>query len=182
MDACGLPNPPGTPTASPRVLVVDDEPVTARGFARVLAAEGSDVTVSHAAQEAAALATAQGFDVIVSDVSMPDMNGLDLLRTIRLADLDVPMIFLTGSPALESAVQAIEYGAFRYLTKPIAGDELVDVVGRAVRLHKMARVRREAAREQLGRPIGDRASLEAHFQSALQGLWMAAQPIVSWRN
>jgi EAL domain-containing protein (putative c-di-GMP-specific phosphodiesterase class I)/CheY-like chemotaxis protein len=165
-----------------RVLVVDDEPVTARGYARLLAAEGYDVTVAHAGQEAAALAASRGFDVIVSDLAMPDMDGLGLLRAIRRADLDVPMIFLTGSPALESAVRAIEYGAFRYLTKPVATAELVDVVGRAVRLHRLARVRREAARADMGRPIGDRAGLEAHFAAALQSIWIAAQPIVSWRN
>jgi EAL domain-containing protein (putative c-di-GMP-specific phosphodiesterase class I)/CheY-like chemotaxis protein len=172
-----------TPAMSnPRVLVVDDEPVTARGYARLLTAEGYDVVVAHAGQEAAVLAASQGFDVIVSDLGMPDMDGLALLRAIRRSDLDVPMIFLTGSPALESAVQAIEYGAFRYLMKPVSGAELVDVVARAVRLHRLARVRREAARADLGRPIGDRAGLEAHFSAAMQSLWMAAQPIVSWKT
>ena len=173
---------PATATHSGRVLVVDDEPVTARGYARLLAAEGYDVTVAHAGKEAAGLAASLGFDVVVSDLGMPDMDGLGLLRTIRSTDLDVPMIFLTGSPALETAVRAIEYGAFRYLLKPVAGAELVDVVSRAVLFHKLARVRREAAREHLGRPIGDRAGLEAHFAKAVSGLWMAAQPIVSWSS
>jgi EAL domain-containing protein (putative c-di-GMP-specific phosphodiesterase class I) len=77
---------------------------------------------------------------------------------------------------------AIEYGAFRYLVKPIAPDAMLDVVARAVRVHKLARVRREAAavRELEGKPIGDRDGLEARFASGIDKLWVAAQPIISW--
>jgi len=164
------------------VLVVDDEPVTARSYARALAAGGFKVSVANDGHEAAALAKARVFDVIVSDIAMPDMDGLGLLRVIRETDLDVPMIFMTGSPALESALAAIEYGAFRYLVKPIAPDAMIDAVTRAVRVHKLARVRREAAalQEMEGKQIGDRAGLEARFASAVEKLWVAAQPIVSW--
>ena len=113
---------------------------------------------------------------------MPDMDGLALLRDIRQTDLDVPMIFMTGSPALETALEAIEYGAFRYLLKPVPLDQLLGVVNRAVAVHKLARVRREASlvKELEGKPIGDRAGLEAKFTSAVEKLWVAAQPIVSW--
>ncbi len=120
------------------VLVVDDEPVTARGYARALSAAGYKVNVAHDGREAAAMAKAHSFDVIVSDIAMPDMDGLALLRTIRESDLDVPMIFMTGSPALESAVTAIEYGAFRYLVKPISPDAMLEAVARAVRVHNLA--------------------------------------------
>jgi EAL domain-containing protein (putative c-di-GMP-specific phosphodiesterase class I) len=172
----------GGVAAPARVLVVDDEPVTARSYARALHAAGFDVAVAHDGREAAALAKSQAFDVVVSDIAMPDMDGLALLRAIRQTDLDVPMIFMTGSPALESAVAAIEYGAFRYLLKPVAPAALLDVVQRGVRVHRLARVRREAAmvRELDGKPIGDRAGLEARFLSAVSQLWVAAQPIVSW--
>jgi EAL domain-containing protein (putative c-di-GMP-specific phosphodiesterase class I) len=167
---------------TPEILVVDDEPVTARSYARALAAGGYKVSVAHDGREAAALAKSRPFEVIVSDIAMPDMDGLALLRVIRETDLDVPMIFMTGSPALESAMAAIEYGAFRYLVKPIAPDALMDAVARAVVVHKLARVRREAAavRELEGKQIGDRAGLEARFASGVEKLWVAAQPIVSW--
>ena len=165
-----------------KVLVVDDEPVTARSYARALTAAGYRVTIAHDGREAAALAKTSGFDVVVSDIAMPDMDGLALLRAIRQSDLDVPMVFMTGSPAIESAVQAIEYGAFRYLLKPVAPAALLDVVERAARVHRLAKVRREAVlvRELDGKPIGDRAGLEARFASALEKLWVAAQPIVTW--
>jgi EAL domain-containing protein (putative c-di-GMP-specific phosphodiesterase class I)/CheY-like chemotaxis protein len=175
---------PSKEGTSARVLVVDDEPVTARGYARALGAAGYQVSVAHDGREAAAMLTQQSFDVVVSDIAMPDMDGLALLRTIRQSDLDVPMIFMTGSPALESAVKAIEYGAFRYLLKPVAPAALLEVVERAVRVHRLARVRREAAsvRELEGRPIGDRAGLEARFESAVSKIWVASQPIVSWSS
>jgi EAL domain-containing protein (putative c-di-GMP-specific phosphodiesterase class I) len=164
------------------IMVVDDEPVTARGYARTLSAAGFKVSVAHDGREAAALAKTKHFDTIVSDLAMPDMDGLALLRAIRENDLDVPMIFMTGSPALESAMEAIEYGAFRYLVKPVAPDAMLEVVTRAVRVHKLARVRREAAavHELEGKQIGDRAGLEARFASAVEKLWVASQPIVSW--
>jgi EAL domain-containing protein (putative c-di-GMP-specific phosphodiesterase class I) len=170
------------PASAGEVLVVDDEPVTARSYARALAADGFKVSVAHDGHEASALAKARQFDVIISDIAMPDMDGLALLRVIRETDLDVPMIFMTGSPALESALQAIEYGAFRYLVKPIAPEAMTEAVTRAVRVHKLARVRREAVafHELEGKPIGDRAGLEARFASAVDKLWVAAQPIVSW--
>jgi EAL domain-containing protein (putative c-di-GMP-specific phosphodiesterase class I) len=165
-----------------KVLLVDDEPVTARSYARSLSAAGYRVTIANDGREAAALAKGEGYDVVVSDIAMPDMDGLALLRAIRQSDLDVPMVFMTGSPALESAVQAIEYGAFRYLLKPVAPAALLDVVERAARVHKLAKVRREAVlvRELEGKPIGDRAGLEARFASAIDKLWVASQPIVSW--
>jgi EAL domain-containing protein (putative c-di-GMP-specific phosphodiesterase class I)/CheY-like chemotaxis protein len=180
--ANGHGSPAGRELSAPEILVVDDEPVTARGYARALAAGGYKVAVAHDGREAAALAKGRQFDAIVSDIAMPDMDGLALLRVIRETDLDVPMIFMTGSPALESAMAAIEYGAFRYLVKPVASDALIDAVARAVMVHKLARIRREAVavHELEGRPIGDRAGLEARFTSAVDKLWVAAQPIVSW--
>jgi EAL domain-containing protein (putative c-di-GMP-specific phosphodiesterase class I) len=164
------------------ILVVDDEPITARGYARTLAAAGYKVTVAHDGREAAGIAHGQRFEVIVSDISMPDMDGLALLRAVREQDLDVPMIFMTGSPAIETAIEAIEYGAFRYMVKPVPSEALLAVIDRAVRVHKFARIRREAAavQELEGKPIGDRAGLEARFTSAVEKLWVAAQPIVSW--
>ena len=164
------------------VLIVDDEPITARGYARALSAVGYNVTIAGAGREGATLARGKRFDAIVSDIAMPDMDGLALLRDIRQSDLDVPMIFMTGSPALETALEAIEYGAFRYLLKPVPLDKMLEVVHRAVAVHKLALVRREAAmvKELEGKPIGDRAGLEARFTSAVEKLWVAAQPIVSW--
>jgi EAL domain-containing protein (putative c-di-GMP-specific phosphodiesterase class I) len=171
-----------TPAGRGAVLLVDDEPTITRGYARSLVASGYTVQVAHDGNEAAALFRQRAFDVIISDISMPGMSGLELLRAVREHDLDVPVIIMTGGPAVQSAVEAMEYGALRYLIKPIDPTQLEDVIARAVRMHQMARVRREAL-EQFragGRQLGDRASLEARFARALSSVWIAYQPIVSW--
>jgi EAL domain-containing protein (putative c-di-GMP-specific phosphodiesterase class I) len=178
----------GSPTAASdaapatRVLLVDDEPALLRGISKLLAMAGYAVTTAPDGNVALALIESAAFDVIVSDIRMPAMDGLTMLRAIRAKDLDVPVVFLTGSPTLEGAAEAMEHGAFRYLTKPIDRRELEVVVERAARTHRLALVRREASDQVQGRAIGDRAGLESRFASALEKMWMAMQPILSWRT
>ncbi len=166
------------------ILLVDDEPTIVRGFARILGAAGFSVQVAHDGREAADLARSKSFDVIVSDIAMPEMTGLQLLRSVREHDLDVPVILMTGGPAVESAVQAMEYGALRYLIKPVEAKYLEEVVSRATRLHQMAKIKREALElfRLEGKHLGDRAGLEVRFANAIKTLWLAYQPIVSWSD
>jgi EAL domain-containing protein (putative c-di-GMP-specific phosphodiesterase class I) len=178
----GAPATAAGPASRGLVLLVDDEPSIARGYARILTAAGFTVDTAVDGREAAELARGKSFDVIVSDIAMPGMDGLALLHTVREHDLDVPVVLMTGGPAIESAVQAMEYGALRYLIKPIEPVELEEVVTRAVRLHQMAKIKREALElfRLEGKHLGDRAGLEARFANALRTLWVAYQPIVSW--
>src|SRR6266700_2096088 len=166
------------------ILLVDDEPTIVRGFARILGAAGFSVQVAHDGREAADLARSKSFDVIVSDIAMPEMTGLQLLRSVREHDLDVPVILMTGGPAVESAVQAMEYGALRYLIKPVDSKQLEEVVARATRLHQMAKIKREALElfRLEGKHLGDRAGLEVRFANAIKTLWLAYQPIISWSD
>jgi EAL domain-containing protein (putative c-di-GMP-specific phosphodiesterase class I) len=166
------------------VLLVDDEPTIVRGFARILTSAGFSVQIAHDGREAAELARGMSFDAIVSDIAMPEMTGLQLLRSVREHDLDVPVILMTGGPAVESAVQAVEYGALRYLIKPVDSKQLEEVVARATRLHQMAKIKREALElfRLEGKHLGDRAGLEARFANAINTLWLAFQPIVSWSD
>jgi EAL domain-containing protein (putative c-di-GMP-specific phosphodiesterase class I) len=161
--------------------LVDDEPAIVRALTRILDTAGCAVIAASEGGEAIALMQSSAFDVIVSDIRMPGMDGLSLLRAIRGKDLDVPVIFLTGSPTLESALEALEYGAFRYLRKPIDADELVAVVQRAAQLHRLALVRRGGVDQGQRKQLGDRAGLESRFASGLEKMWMAMQPILSWR-
>ena len=172
----------GDATGRGQILLVDDEHSIARAYARTLGAAGFTVETAHDGASAAAATRARKFDVIVSDITMPGMNGLELLRLVREHDLDVPFVLMTGGPAIDSAVRAMEYGALRYLIKPVAPAELEEVVTRAVRLHQMARIKREALEVYRieGKALGDRAGLEARFAHAMETLWIAYQPIVSW--
>jgi EAL domain-containing protein (putative c-di-GMP-specific phosphodiesterase class I) len=164
-----------------RVLLVDDDLAIRKAFTRILESVGLSVDTAEngvvASQKAAA-----SYDVVVSDIAMPGLDGVALLRRIRQFDLDVPVVLMTGQPQVESAMQAIELGAFKYLAKPVPLTTLLDVVREALQMHRMARLKREAVGllGTLKMQIGDRAGLEARFDLALQALWMAYQPIVSW--
>ncbi len=163
-----------------RILIADDEPMLLRGLDRVLTRAGYEVITANDGQQAAELLTQLEFDAIVSDISMPGLNGIQLLRRARETDLDVPVLLVTGAPAVETAVEALEYGAFQYLTKPVDAKRFEQAVEKAVQLHRMAVMKREAL-GLLGSSqalVGDRAGLEASFERALETLWMAYQPIV----
>lgn len=166
------------------VLVVDDEPELLRGVCRGLKAQGYSVTEARSGEEAVQQLSRRPFDVVVSDIVMPGMGGIQLLKEIRQHDLHVPVVLMTGAPAVSTAVQALEYGAFHYLTKPVEHEALDQIVQKAVRMHRMARVKQQAA-ELLGHAgaLGaDRAGLEASFNRAMQTMWMAYHPIVDVRQ
>ena len=162
------------------ILVVDDEPELLRGVCRGLKLLGYSVTEARNGEEAVQHLRRRAFDVVVSDIVMPGMGGIQLLKEIRQHDLHVPVVLMTGAPAVSTAVQALEYGAFHYLTKPVEPEALDTIVQKAVRMHRMARVKQQAA-ELLGHAgaLGtDRAGLEASFDRAMHSMWMAYHPIV----
>lgn len=166
-----------------QLLLVDDDPSICRAYGGVLARHGASVETCTNGHEAIERVKTTSFDVVVSDIAMPEMTGIALLSAVRQYDHDVPVILMTGSPSLESAVRAVEYGAFRYLMKPVTGSELWSTVQRAGTLHKLAKVKREAL-ELTGSEkvrIGERAALEQRFASAVNLSWIACQPIVGWQ-
>lgn len=166
-----------------RVLMVDDDADVLRSMARAMEAGGFAVVTAQSGAEALEdVRRGPTFDVIVSDVAMPEMDGLKLLRCVREHDLDVPVILVTGRPELATAIEAVEHGAFKYLTKPIEMPQLIEVTRRARHVHELARAKRDALAVAgvEGRAFGDRAGLEARFQSGLAGLSVAFQPIVRW--
>lgn len=162
------------PTSQPgaRILVVDDEELIRTMLVRSLTRDGYDVTAVASAPEALRASEQTAFDLILTDISMPQMDGLDLLKALRAQGRDVPIVLLTGQPSVDTAAQALEHGAFRYLTKPIARPELLRVIQAG--LEARARMRGAAAP---GQP-----DLGASFQRALEGMWMAYQPILSVRS
>jgi EAL domain-containing protein (putative c-di-GMP-specific phosphodiesterase class I) len=162
------------------VLVVDDEEMLARAMTRVLEARGYRVKTASDGNAAIELIRREPFDVIVSDIQMPGMSGIDLLRVVRAYDLDVPVILVTGAPTVETAMEAVSLGALQYLPKPTPAPDLVNAVERASRLHRMAAMKREALALGGGADpqVGDRAGLEARFEHALETMWLAFQPIV----
>ncbi len=167
-----------------RILLVDDEPLVLNVYADVLRAAGWSVEVASDGFSAIEKLKGEHYDVIVSDIAMPGMDGAQFLRAVREFDLDVPVILNTGNPTLDTAVRAVEHGAFRYLMKPVSIKVLRDTVQRAARLHGLARLKRQALQllGETGTAPGDRAGLESRYRRALEGLWVAFQPIVSQRE
>jgi EAL domain-containing protein (putative c-di-GMP-specific phosphodiesterase class I) len=185
-DATGatLVRPLGIGEAPARVLVVDDEALVLRSLQRLLEHAGYDVVVASDGLRGAALAAGGGFDVILSDIAMPGLDGLGLLRKVRETDADVPIILLTGQPDDARARLAVEHGALMYLVKPVDVRSLGQLLAHAVELHRFARIKR-AAFEHIG-GVGDRsgdlATIAARFERALPLVWMAFQPIVRWTD
>ncbi|HEX3853501.1 MAG TPA: EAL domain-containing response regulator [Polyangiaceae bacterium] len=162
-----------------RVLLVDDDEAVRNALRRVLEHRGYTVVSCGSGSEALEQLASGGYDAMVSDVRMPGMSGLRLLRCVREHDLDLPVILVTGNPDLGSATEAVEHGAFQYLIKPIESERLNEVVERAAAIGRMARVKREYV-EEFGSAtfrVGDRAGSVATLERALRSLWLAYQPI-----
>jgi EAL domain-containing protein (putative c-di-GMP-specific phosphodiesterase class I) len=161
------------------IVLVDDEPAALRGFERTLRGAGYQVETFVSARAAIERVSAGGVHVVVSDISMPEMTGVELLRTIRQHDADLPVVLVTGIPAIESATDAVEYGAFKYIVKPVEPEALRKAVERARKLYRLARMKREALKLLGANAVSaDHAGLEAAFDSALDSLWLAFQPIL----
>src|SRR5579872_5131470 len=113
-DTLTFETPDRTAAGKRSVLIVDDDDVLARGVQRVMTAAGYEATVVNDGNAAVEAVMHRPFDVIVSDIQMPGMSGVDFLSVIRAYDLDVPVILMTGSPTLETAMQAVALGALQY--------------------------------------------------------------------
>jgi len=171
------------PPRETTVVLVDDEPAFLRALARYLGEGPHHIETFGTAPEAIERVRKGGVDVVVSDISMPGMTGLELLRAIRIHEPDLPVVLVTGLPALESATEAIEHGVLKYIVKPVDPAALRSTVEQAVQLYRLARMKREAL-DLLGLTGGasDRAGLEAGFERALSSLWVALQPILRSRD
>ena len=171
-----------SPPVPGRILVVDDDDLICRSYAAALTREGHDVVMAEDGRAAIQMVAGTQFDAILTDIAMPGLSGIDFLRVVRERDLNVPVVLMTGDPRLETAIRAVEYGAARYLVKPVGMKELTSVMARAVRLHQLARLKRQAlvVTGAEGLQLGDRAALDARFSRALDSIWPAFQPIVSW--
>ncbi|HEY8943062.1 MAG TPA: response regulator, partial [Polyangiaceae bacterium] len=160
------------------VLLVDDEPAVTRTLARLLAGRGYDLETCSTATEAMQRVTRGGVLVVVTDIAMPHVSGVQLLRAVREHDPDVPVVLITGVPDIQTATAGIDWGAFKYLVKPVQADALCSAVDRAVQMHRLALMKRTALAAAGERDAAEQARLRESFERAIQTLWVAFQPIV----
>lgn len=161
------------------IVIVDDEPMVLRAFSSYLERTPYQVVTCVTPHEAITHIINGDVQVVVSDVAMPEISGIELLRMIRHHDPDLPVVLVTGQPRFKTAFDAIEFGAFLYLVKPVNPEVFVSAVERAARLYRLARTKRQAI-ALFGEDAieSERIGLETNFERALSGLWIAFQPIV----
>jgi DNA-binding response OmpR family regulator len=169
-----------TGTVPGNILLVEDEQALARAYSRTLKLHGLEPTWVSDATSALSELRQRNYDVIVSDIMLPDHSGLDLLRHVRNCDPDLPMVLVTGMPNLDSAIDAVALGAFRYLVKPVSNDRLIGCIAQAQRTRQVARLREEALTKHHSFGSTGDADLARAFERALEPLWIAYQPIIRW--
>ncbi len=136
--------------AEPRILVVDDETSMCQYLTILLRKEGYEVTTASSGVEALALMERRPFDVVISDIQMPQLDGIQLLKGIKAIDPDTPVIMLTAYASEQSAIDAVNLGAYAYLQKHSKNDEIRVAVRNALQL-RTAKCENRQLRKQLRR-------------------------------
>ncbi len=117
----------------PKILVIDDEEIIHVSLRRILQRQGFHVTAVSAAVEGLQSLETEQYDLIITDLMMAGMNGIELLEKLKEDSNRVPVIMITGYPTIRTAVQALRLGAVDYLAKPFTRHELLGPVNRAMR-------------------------------------------------
>jgi DNA-binding NtrC family response regulator len=118
--------------SNPRILVVDDEMIVCESCRRILEEEGYEVETALSGREAFEKMKASPFDIVITDLKMPGIDGMEVLKTFRKEYPDSIIIMITGFSTVETAVEAMKLGAFDYIPKPFTPDEVSIVVKKAI--------------------------------------------------
>jgi DNA-binding NtrC family response regulator len=116
----------------PRILLIEDDPGTASALKRVLQAEGYVMELVERGDDGLALAKSQSFDLVLTDLKLPGVSGMDLAIQLRAAKPKLPIVIITAHGTTDTAIEATKIGAYEYLIKPFEVDDLIDVVAAAV--------------------------------------------------
>jgi len=112
------------PSARARILAVDDEPVILDSFRKILVLDGFNVDTVENGPEALGLVQRRDYDFVFTDLKMPDMDGVEVVKAVKHLRPDVDVVVITGYGTIESAVQTMQYGATDYVQKPFTAEEL----------------------------------------------------------
>lgn len=119
--------------ADPRVLVVDDEPIVTKSCRRILSEVGYEVATTESGREGVSRALAEDFDLILTDLRMPDLDGMELVRTLRSKKPDTAIVIITGYGTVSSAVEATKAGVADYIEKPFTPEQVKDAASQALK-------------------------------------------------
>src|SRR5262245_40155507 len=115
-----------------RILLIEDDPAITVTLQRLLASEGHEVGLEKRGDSGLERACNQAFDVVLSDLKLPGLYGLDLVRQLHAAKPRLPIIIMTAHGTTDTAIEATKLGAFDYLLKPVEMPELLEVVSKAL--------------------------------------------------
>ena len=133
------------------ILIVDDEINYTLILAAVLEDEGFETLTANSAKEALATLSESDVDLVLTDMKMPAMDGIDLLERIKKEDADLPVIMMTAHGTVEKAVEAMQKGAYNYILKPFDNERLVLYVNKAVSMYRVVKENRQLRRAVEGR-------------------------------
>ncbi len=119
-----------------RILLVEDDPATSKSIELMLTHANLNVYATDLGEEGIDLAKLYDYDLILLDLGLPDMNGLEVLRQLRMSKVDTPILILTGSDDTENKIKGFGFGADDYLTKPFHREELVARIHAIIRRSK----------------------------------------------
>ncbi|RTZ92984.1 MAG: sigma-54-dependent Fis family transcriptional regulator [Deltaproteobacteria bacterium] len=135
------------------ILIVDDDTNTLKGMRQFLSRPGREITAVERAREALETLGARPVDVMISDIRLPDMNGIQLMEEVRRTYPETDVILMTGYGSIQDAVEAMRMGAESYLTKPLNPDELEIVLSRILEKRALIRQNRELVRRLSGQRV-----------------------------
>jgi DNA-binding NtrC family response regulator len=124
----------------PTLLVIDDEPAIRYAFADVFRAPEVRLLTAGSAREGLALMAQHRPDVLILDINLPDLPGLETFRRAQAIDAKTPVIFITAYGTTETAIEAMKLGAYDYLLKPLEHEQLCEVIARAFDISRLMRV------------------------------------------
>ena len=119
-----------------RVLLIEDDSAMARSIELMLRSEGLNVYTTDLGEEGIDLGKLYDYDIIVLDLQLPDMSGFEVLKALRVAKVQTPVLILSGNAIVEAKVKALGFGADDYMTKPFHKDELIARIHAIVRRSK----------------------------------------------
>ena len=118
---------------SKRILVIDDEQIVLDSVKKALEPEGYEIDLSQSSRQGLAWAMEKEYDFVLTDIRMPEIGGMRILREIKRARPSLPVVIITGYATVQSAVQAMKLGAANYLEKPFTPDTLLSAVKTALK-------------------------------------------------
>ena len=122
-----------------RILIVDDEEVLRDVLDAVLRREGFDVVLAASGEEALNVLDGEDIDLVILDIMLPGISGIDTLRAIRIATPQLPVIIITAFSSIDGAIEAMKHGAFHYIPKPFKNEEVVITVNKALEQRRLTR-------------------------------------------